>query len=1226
MKKSLAIVLSVVMLLCMIPFGAFAADEAYTPASGPVDYEQYKVASNDTAYIDELNVDQIAGILLDWADRQIAAAAEDFETFEVSAYGQTIAVEIPEIKGVDDIMQYANYLAQLEGDFASLTGTEEFAALSRANGDINFIFGVFEFMAANSEIFGKIFRWDEEVFDYGKVGEYILSLDTTVEENKKIVDFYNNYLIGNNIQEWFISGVAQEMGYTIPVNADGTRAETFDETISNGIINWFAGLCEKAGILSAEGIATLKAYDLKTADIYAHIKNFVALIQSDNQVKIDTYYNYLLDSVVRPLLKALTGKKAVDVGQVTASFPLGLFKGVYADLAYLEEISGGTVYYNFAPDTTYKLTIANGNVATWTNIEWQDALDINLEPPTATIYTGANCDEVVQTYKPTSENIPVNLYTSELNQQRMGLYLPSGVEFAGTEVPTEYKALMTEANAKALSESFGITIAQAETIISELKISLAKLEKDAEYSAVEAAQMKVVETLVSMGLDQSLVTVEGADITLTYNGYATEDEFICEVVMSDPHITLGGSLASTVQSLVDIDAIAAAAIAKAVENPLITVVVDGLTGGKYDISAIEGLFNYIDTDFVIDDSILDIAGNYDEYNGAIGQINHILVGLVNMLVTDSGEADLNLVDGDNTNLYANLQKIAKKSDEIIGLAKDFLSDDEIKALFGELNVDSLFASSHGLNLDMILSLDFSDVETMIVCGILVVLDLIDDDTPGTLVNDIHNAIEGMETLDAVAVALADYAAAKLLPEINVALGTAFEWKPTEVKTVTDGKGEDILLDKIVALAYDAAIWAVDVKLNEVINGFIGTVNAEAGTDIAQVSFKLGVPEGDTWEKTLANLVERFYTLADGIIIACDNDYTDTIDRISAVFNAILPTQAMLSNCGSENFTVDGNIVKGYLFGDALEGNFNGFLGMFEVKEDAIAGGVSVPKALINACQHIVDSIFPGTVVSAKYPDAVDVQETFTSADSDQTIAAGNMVSINTRKADLVPAILNLVRESGLLPYFAQCEAHNLVATEGKAATCTEAGYEAGEECTLCGYVIPGKEIPVNAENHTDIKAVAAVAATCTTDGMTAGKKCFACGTVTEGCEVIKAAHTNVKDVAAKAATCTEAGYNAGKKCETCGTVISGLEAIPAKGHSYGEWIITKAATCTEEGSQTRKCACGAAETQAIAVTAHTDENADNECDVCGDEINNDFFAKLKAFFQKIINWIKDLFS
>ena len=40
--------------------------------------------------------------------------------------------------------------------------------------------------------------------------------------------------------------------------------------------------------------------------------------------------------------------------------------------------------------------------------------------------------------------------------------------------------------------------------------------------------------------------------------------------------------------------------------------------------------------------------------------------------------------------------------------------------------------------------------------------------------------------------------------------------------------------------------------------------------------------------------------------------------------------------------------------------------------------------------------------------------------------------------------------------------------------------------------------------------------------------------------------------------------------------------IPATGHSYGEWEITKAPTTTSEGEKTRKCSiCDSAETDVI---------------------------------------------
>ena len=54
-------------------------------------------------------------------------------------------------------------------------------------------------------------------------------------------------------------------------------------------------------------------------------------------------------------------------------------------------------------------------------------------------------------------------------------------------------------------------------------------------------------------------------------------------------------------------------------------------------------------------------------------------------------------------------------------------------------------------------------------------------------------------------------------------------------------------------------------------------------------------------------------------------------------------------------------------------------------------------------------------------------------------------------------------------------------------------------------------------------------------------------------------------------------------------------------HEYGEWTVTKDATCTQEGTQERTCAlCGETETQKIAATGHSTE--DLLCGVCGEEV------------------------
>lgn len=104
------------------------------------------------------------------------------------------------------------------------------------------------------------------------------------------------------------------------------------------------------------------------------------------------------------------------------------------------------------------------------------------------------------------------------------------------------------------------------------------------------------------------------------------------------------------------------------------------------------------------------------------------------------------------------------------------------------------------------------------------------------------------------------------------------------------------------------------------------------------------------------------------------------------------------------------------------------------------------------------------------------------------------------------------------------------------------------------------------------------------------------------------------DTRSKPATCTEPGVNV-YICD-CGEVKQ--EGVPAKGHSWGDWTTTKAATCASEGEQTRTCsACGAKETKAIAkdssahkfgewkvtkpATCSEDGVQTHTCTICGKE-------------------------
>ncbi len=81
-------------------------------------------------------------------------------------------------------------------------------------------------------------------------------------------------------------------------------------------------------------------------------------------------------------------------------------------------------------------------------------------------------------------------------------------------------------------------------------------------------------------------------------------------------------------------------------------------------------------------------------------------------------------------------------------------------------------------------------------------------------------------------------------------------------------------------------------------------------------------------------------------------------------------------------------------------------------------------------------------------------------------------------------------------------------------------------------------------------------------------------------------HSSVKDQITKQPTHTDAGTKA-IVCNACGKTIR-TETVPALGHSYGAWTVTKASTCTVKGTETRTCSCGAKETREIAMKAHTE--------------------------------------
>ena len=157
----------------------------------------------------------------------------------------------------------------------------------------------------------------------------------------------------------------------------------------------------------------------------------------------------------------------------------------------------------------------------------------------------------------------------------------------------------------------------------------------------------------------------------------------------------------------------------------------------------------------------------------------------------------------------------------------------------------------------------------------------------------------------------------------------------------------------------------------------------------------------------------------------------------------------------------------------------------------------------------------------------------------------------------------------------------------KQPTCTEEGSE-HRVCSVC--------------EHEEVRAIEAlghdyseewtidVPATCTHAG-SKSHHCSRCDSKIDVTAIPMLDHTPAAPVQENvvASTCTEAGsYDSVVYCSECGTELSSEHiVVPALGHSYGDWEVTKNPTCTEEGSEHRICSvCGHEDIRAIEALGH----------------------------------------
>ena len=1099
MKRILAVALSVFMaLMCCVP--AFAAEKTISaPASAYAEYDKAAVAGKDAGYIASLGYDQIAGILLDWLDRRIAEEAADFNAF-VDSLGVADLAQY-RIEGVDSLVGLKDHIADLEGDFAAL---DTAALVTREGGDVNFLYGIFQFMADNADTLGKVFRWDGEVFDYGKVGEFI---ESDACSDQAVKDFYHDYLLTGNIQEKFVAEIAREMNYTIP-ETDGGRAETFDETISNGIKAWFLSVVGDA--ISEESKAAVNAMDLRTNDVYSLVKEFAGLLQND--------YKDRLDDLLSGFLTALQGMvKVIEAG-------------------------------------------------------------VNVEPPVMTVgYTGNDPYAEYHPYSTDPEDYMPNIYANDQAIAALREYADENVDVLANSEMTAADAALVAGTGEAWGRDVLVKVSSGDETLLDLDVDLSAVETAAVAALEEAVNNKGMNTEF-MG-QQVAFTISDAAATFSYKMYKDEDSLAAQVKVEsatakinvtspvnatvtadllDPESTtvdLGISFLNSVAQPMIVDVIKTA-VGDMFEDPaFVTVVVNNLDGTIAELEQIETLMGYIDADAEYDYDLLDVMAHYDEYKGVPGQANRILYAAADMIVSDAGMADLDLVDGGNENLYANLQKICAKVSGLLDTMKQYIDRDTFIALAGSADISSVFASAHGFNAGMIYDMDFSSVENALDCGIRVACDLLAEDDPDSIFYDFHMRVEDLDTLDAIDAAAADMIFGKVIDSVELE-GWDYEYEPIDYAEVGEDEAKDAILGKLTDILYAAAEYAAD-RINVFANDLIGSFTDKTGITLAAFDFDLGVEKSDDWEVTLAALADRFIGLADGLMIPAGQakDQADLWDKLTTLAD-VIPMDSVFSNYdGLANLNAD-------FFEDALDGDMAGFLSHFEVKDDEVAGGVSVTYALIKASDYIVDRFFPDTVEAQLYEENETVQETFTSSASDQGIAARNMVSINARRAHLLPALLDLIREADMLPGFA-CDHKNVINVDAQASTCVAAGHTAGTKCADCGMILSGCEELGLADHAWGEWA-----------------------TVTEP-------------------TCSDAG-KAERTCSECGAAES--KTIAAAGHNFVD------GRCT---------VCGAEDP---AASDGNGGNGGNGGSNGSGNFFSDFIAKIRSFFQRIADFFRNLFK
>lgn len=163
------------------------------------------------------------------------------------------------------------------------------------------------------------------------------------------------------------------------------------------------------------------------------------------------------------------------------------------------------------------------------------------------------------------------------------------------------------------------------------------------------------------------------------------------------------------------------------------------------------------------------------------------------------------------------------------------------------------------------------------------------------------------------------------------------------------------------------------------------------------------------------------------------------------------------------------------------------------------------------------------------------------------------------------------------------------------ATCTEDGVKGHYECSVCHKYFDNDkneitDTSIPAAGHSLGEWILRIPETCTENGVREHYECSVCRKYfdkdkNEITDLVIPAHHDPSLIKTTAPTCTTDGYDT-VKCLNC-KLIYNINYVPATGHSFGDWTVTKKLTCTTDGVEIRRCGkCGETETRTTKAQGH----------------------------------------